>query len=81
MIAEGQDRCEAALVENTKSNVLHLDEIQQYQDGRYLCAPEACASLFRFEPNRKSHKVQRLPIHLDRQQTVIFDSLLCLKSR
>jgi hypothetical protein len=73
MIAEGQDRCEAALVENTKSNVLHLDEIQQYQDGRYLCAPEACASLFRFEPNRKSHKVQRLPIHLDRQQTVIFE--------
>ena len=50
-----------------------LDEIQQYQDGRYLCAPEACAHLFRFEPNRKSHSVQRLPIHLDRQQTSIFE--------
>ncbi len=60
-------------MENKKNDVLGLDEIQQYQEGRYLCAPEACASLFLFEPNRKSHMIQRLPIHCDRQQTSIYE--------
>ena len=72
-MTEGQDKCEAALVENKKNSEITVDEIQAYQDGRYLCAPEACASLFRFEPNRKSHTVQRLPVHLDNQQRTVFE--------
>jgi len=72
-LTEGQDKCEAALVENKKNSEITVDEIQAYQDGRYLCAPEACASLFRFEPNRKSHTVQRLPVHLDNQQRTVFE--------
>ena len=50
-----------------------LDEIKSYQDGRYLCAPEACSTLFGFETNRKSHRVQRLPIHLNDQQNTVFE--------
>ena len=73
ILTEGQDKCEAALVENKKNSEITVDEIQAYQDGRYLCAPEACASLFRFEPNRKSHTVQRLPVHLDNQQRTVFE--------
>ena len=73
IFTEGQDKCEAALVENKKNNEITVDEIQAYQDGRYLCAPEACASLFRFEPNRKSHTVQRLPVHLPDQQRTVFE--------
>ncbi len=73
IFTEGQDECEAALVENKKNNEITVDEIQAYQDGRYLCAPEACASLFRFEPNQKSHTVQRLLIHLDNRQRTVFE--------
>ena len=71
-IYKGQDKCEAALTEN-KNGELQLDEIQSYLDARYLCAPEACASLFRFETNRKSHSVQRLPVHLENQQNTVFE--------
>jgi hypothetical protein len=73
LLTEGQDRCEAALVENTKHQEITIDEIQNYHDGRYLCAPETCATIFRFEPNRKSHTVQRLPVHLEMQQSTVFE--------
>ena len=72
-IYKGQDRCEAALIQDDKKGVLQLDEIKAYQDGRYLCAPEACSTLFGFETNRKSHAVQRLPVHLKDQQSTIFE--------
>jgi hypothetical protein len=72
-IYKGGDRCEAALRENSHTGTLNLDEIQAYQDGRYLCAPEACAKLFGFETNRKSHSVQRLPVHLPNQQNTVFE--------
>ena len=71
--SEGQDRCEAALTEDAKNGILGLDEIKTYQDGRYLCAPEACSTLFEFETNRKSHRVQRLPFHLNDQQNTVFE--------
>ncbi len=50
-----------------------LDEIQVYQDGRYLCAPEVCSTLFGFETNRKSHRVKRLPVHLKDEQSMVFE--------
>ena len=72
-IYKGQDRCEAALQADIEKGVLGLDEIKAYQDGRYLCAPEACSTLFGFETNRKSHRVQRLPVHLKDGQSTIFE--------
>ena len=72
-IYKGQDRCEAALQEDVQNGLLKLDEIQAYQDGRYLCAPEACSTLFGFETNRKSHRVQRLPVHLKDEQSTVFE--------
>ena len=71
-IYKGQDRCEAALVENKQSGALDLDEIKNYQDGRYLCSPEACAKMFKFETNMKSHMVQRLQVHLPNEQQTVF---------
>ncbi len=57
---------------NEKNGELQLDEIQSYLDARYLCPPEACASLFRFPTNRKSHTVVALPVHLEDEQSVVF---------
>ena len=71
-IYKGQDKCEAALVENRQNGSLDLDEIKHYQDGRYLCSPEACSKMFRFETNRKSHMVQRLDVHLPNTQQTVF---------
>ncbi len=71
-IYKGQDKCEAALVENRQTGSLDLDEIKHYQDGRYLCSPEACSKMFRFETNRKSHMVQRLDVHLPNTQQTVF---------
>ena len=48
-IYKGIARCEAALQEN--NGELQLNEIQSYFDARYLCPPEACASLFGYEQN------------------------------
>jgi hypothetical protein len=72
-IYKGQDKCEAAIVENRQAGTIDLDEIKAYQDGRYLCAPEACARMFCFETNRKSHSVQRLDIHLPNEQQTVFE--------
>ena len=71
-IYKGQDKCEAALVENKRNGSVDLDEIKHYQDGRYLCSPEACSRMFRFETNRKSHRVQRLDVHLPNTQNTVF---------
>lgn len=51
-----------------------IDEIQQYLEGRYIAAQEACWRLFGFETHGISHVVMRLPVHLPGQQNVVFNS-------
>ena len=48
------------------------DEVQQYLDTRYVGAPEACWRLLGFHMHDKSHIVERLAVHLDRKQSVVF---------
>jgi len=48
------------------------DEINQFIDGRYLSASEACWYLFAFKRHTHSHSVYRLPVHLPDQQNVQF---------
>ncbi len=48
------------------------DEITNYLNARYVSASEACWRLFNFGLQKRSHKVERLPVHLPNQQSVIF---------
>jgi len=41
-----------------------IDEVQQYLDARWICAPEALWKIFRFTIYRMNPTVERLQIHL-----------------
>ena len=49
-----------------------FDEVTAFQDARYVGAPEASWRLFEFPLHAKSHQVLRLPVHLPREQNVVF---------
>jgi len=48
------------------------DEIQNYLDGRYVSASEACHRLFAFDLHGMQPNVYRLAIHLPNEQTIYF---------
>ncbi|EGT58459.1 hypothetical protein CAEBREN_15442 [Caenorhabditis brenneri] len=50
------------------------DEIQQFLDTRYVCAPEAAHHIFQFPMSYRSVSVSQLPIHLPGEKTVIFEA-------
>ncbi|GAU51549.1 hypothetical protein TSUD_414120 [Trifolium subterraneum] len=51
-----------------------LDEVQQYVDARWICAPEAFWKIFRFTLYRLYPSVKRLQIHLpNRHQVRYYD--------
>ncbi len=49
------------------------DEVAQYLDARYISAIEACWRIFEFNMHAEQPPVYRLPVHLENQQTVVFD--------
>nr|XP_049466952.1 uncharacterized protein LOC120952979 [Anopheles coluzzii] len=48
------------------------DEIQQYQDARYISASQAMWVIFGFEMQAKTVTVVQLPIHLEHQHRITF---------
>ena len=52
----------------------YIDEIKKFIDSRYVSAIEAAWRLFSFEMNEKSHVVQRLDIHLEKDKRVYFNN-------
>ncbi|XP_031279085.1 uncharacterized protein LOC116137522 [Pistacia vera] len=57
--------------ESTNSGM--IDEITAYLDCRYISAIEACWRIFKFDMYYREPAVERLPFHLENEQTVIFD--------
>ena len=51
-----------------------LNEIQEYLDARYISASQAMAIIFGFEIQAKTVTVVVLPIHLENQQGIVFNS-------
>ncbi|XP_050889665.1 uncharacterized protein LOC127094952 [Lathyrus oleraceus] len=52
----------------------YMDEVQQYVDARWICAPEALWKIFRFTLYRLYFLVKRLQIHLlNRHQVRFYD--------
>ncbi|XP_073151982.1 uncharacterized protein [Henckelia pumila] len=68
-IHKGPDRVALEL-----RNGNNYDEIQQFVDGRWICAPEALWRNFFFEFSRMYPSVFRLQIHLPNQQLIRFSS-------
>jgi hypothetical protein len=55
------------------NNVLAArDEVQNYLDGRYVSASEACHWLFAFDLHDMHPNVYRLAVHLLNEQTTYF---------
>src|SRR5581483_166480 len=65
-IYKGQDRVLISIVNPQ-------DEIKKYVNARYVSASEAIWRLFNFHLQQRSHKVERLPIHLPNQQMIVFN--------
>ena len=49
------------------------DEIKQYLNSRFVSAPEAHHRLYGFGLHEEVPKVQRLSIHLEDEQHILFD--------
>src|SRR5947207_11502055 len=54
--------------------VLQNDEIQNFVDACYLCAPEAVWHIFGFKFHHWSPAIQDLQIHLPNEQTMMFNN-------
>ncbi|XP_062014500.1 uncharacterized protein LOC133731039 [Rosa rugosa] len=50
------------------------DEIRNFVDARWVCAPEALWKIFKFVMNRMYPSVERLQIHLPDRQNVFFNA-------
>ncbi|KAL6137900.1 hypothetical protein ACLB2K_063189 [Fragaria x ananassa] len=51
-----------------------FDEIKQFVDARWVCAPEALWKIFKFALNKVYPTVERLQIHLPNMQQVTFNA-------
>ncbi|XP_075507436.1 uncharacterized protein LOC142544258 isoform X1 [Primulina tabacum] len=67
-IHKGPDRVALEL-----RNRQNCDEIQQYVDGRWICAPESLWRIFSFEFSRMYPSVIRLQLHTPNQHLIYFD--------
>nr|GEY71917.1 DNA helicase [Tanacetum cinerariifolium] len=49
-----------------------IDEIQNYLEGRFVCAHEACWRILKFDIHRREPAVQILAVHLQGMQRITF---------
>ena len=63
---------DCANIRVTEVNQLTHDEVQTYNDTRYVSPPEAFWRLSEYRLHEQSHSIYRLAIHLPNQQPVYF---------
>jgi len=51
-----------------------VNEVENFQDARYVSSCEALWRIFRFKLHARSPSVKRLQVHLEDHQTVLFDA-------
>ncbi|GJU70989.1 DNA helicase [Tanacetum coccineum] len=76
-ISKGPDRILAKISNSDESitatcNRPHIDEIQNYVDGRFICLYKACWRIFDFPIHSWDPAVQILNVHLENMQRVNF---------
>ncbi|XP_012849577.1 PREDICTED: uncharacterized protein LOC105969365 [Erythranthe guttata] len=69
-IHKGHDKIAYNVVLNASLDI--CDEIQDYQDGRWICAPEACWRIYGFLMSEMSPPVIVMPVHLPNHQPLRF---------
>ncbi|UYV73502.1 hypothetical protein LAZ67_10003841 [Cordylochernes scorpioides] len=52
---------------------IKYNEIKTYLNSRYVCAPESMYRIFGFDLYSKSHKIERLPVHLEDMHSLVFE--------
>ena len=67
-VYKGHDKTSVSL-----SSTINPNEIERYLEGRYVCPNEAFWRIFGFDMHEKQPSVERLPIHLEQNQTVFFN--------
>ncbi|GKD48480.1 DNA helicase [Tanacetum coccineum] len=76
-ISKGPDRILAKISNSDESttatgNIPHIDEIQKYVNGRFICPYEACWRIFDFPILSREPVVQILNVHLENMQRFNF---------
>ncbi|XP_074370995.1 uncharacterized protein LOC141712094 [Apium graveolens] len=64
---------------NTEKSDEAVDEINEYFDGRYICASEAAHRIFSFPIHHRSIFVHRLSFHFPGERSCTFREQECLK--
>ncbi|KAM3309424.1 hypothetical protein P3S67_011168 [Capsicum chacoense] len=70
-INKGSDRA-TATIECTDTTELH-DKIKRHLDCRYISATEAYLRIFKFDIHHREPAVERLPFHLQGENTIVFE--------
>nr|CDJ95688.1 Protein of unknown function DUF889 domain containing protein [Haemonchus contortus] len=72
-VYKGPDRATLRMIRNENGfDNRVVDEIDEFVNARYVCAPEAVHRLLGFDLQSKSHTVCRLQVHLPDYQNVTF---------
>ncbi|PKU78064.1 hypothetical protein MA16_Dca018561 [Dendrobium catenatum] len=69
-IYKGHDKISVSF--SQKNGEQPFDEIKQYQDGRWVSAPEALWRIFEFDLNEMYKSVCNLQLHLEDQQSIYY---------
>jgi hypothetical protein len=69
-IYKGHDRTAMSI---QQEEVMPVDEIQDYLDGRYVSASEACWRIFGFDMHGNFPSVERLPVHIEDGQNINYN--------
>ena len=67
-VTKGPDRAIFKVERETGS----VDEVENFQNGRYLGAGESAWKIFGFQLHNKSHTIEKLPCHLENEQLLTF---------
>ncbi len=70
---KGTDRVIVTL-DNGQQKDITNDECERFDNGRYISASEALRRLYDFPISRRYPSVEKLPLHLENEQTVYFQT-------
>ncbi|KAK9049501.1 hypothetical protein SSX86_031532 [Deinandra increscens subsp. villosa] len=78
-ISKGTDRIRYSITSNSSNNNLteassptEVDEIKNFEDGRFICPQEAAWRILNFHIHKRNPTVQALQVHLQGQQNITF---------
>ncbi|XP_058763549.1 uncharacterized protein LOC131636996 [Vicia villosa] len=71
-INKGSDRISAVIAPTDSTKEVHVDEIKQYLDFRYVSPSEACWRIFSYSIHGRKPAVERLFFHLEGENSVYY---------